>query len=291
MKKRHSLDELLEEYKDYLINKAKKGAAKSYITDIRILLQGQPETYENCGKLVEIIGSRVSLINKWDNSKQSTKNKRISVANSFLKFLEKTNKIGKAPHYRPERIERIERSLPKTLTKSEFMRIIDIIPFDNYKSARDRAVFSLMFYAGITPFEAVNLEYKNFVWENGKIVCMEVGKGYKRRKLEVNDETAEKILTYSNLYLGSKKTSLLRTEKMPYFRNKHGGKISTRSLRRNFQTYIGEAGLSVELLSLRHSYAQAQIAEGKTRKELAELMGVTTSRAYILKGLFVENTK
>jgi integrase/recombinase XerC len=59
------------------------------------------------------------------------------------------------------------------------------------------------------------------------------------------------------------------------FLNKHGGSLSTRSVRRKLEKYLALAGLSPDLSpsTLRHSYAMHLVEQGANARQVCELLG------------------
>lgn len=277
----YSLDSLLDEFESYLVNKEAKAEITPtlYAADLKLLLP--IKEYENYESLVNILTKRVNSIDDWDNSKRRTKYRRVCSANSLCRFLEKTGKIEKANPYPNKKIERTPLC---TIQQEEFSKLMDVIPFDKYTDAKDRAAFSLMFYNGLRESEAVSLEYKNFVRDSGIITHVDVYGKYKIRRLKVNKTTAKALMIYEESY-NEDKRELPPLEEAKYFKNKHGKRISTRSLRRKFKKYVDKAGIEAKPASLRFSYAQEQIAKGADKKELAYLMGVLESSAKTMKKL------
>jgi len=273
MVKNYSWNEVFEEFTSYLrdVKRRAEGTIKLYMGDLLGLLS--TKSFRDYASLVEEIDKGVRLICENEDLKPNTKARKSSTVNTFLGFLKETGKIKEAPVYSYKRAERVS---PAPITEEQFGDLMEGIPRTNYKSARDRAIFALMFYTGIRESETVKLEDKDFEAEEGKMyVNITFGDSYKRRRLEVPKQAIREIKAYKTLYsthpTRENKPSL---ESETFFKNIRGKKISTRSVRRKLEKWTARAGVDASLMSLVYGYANRQISEGTTPKQLASLMGI-----------------
>lgn len=294
MRENYSLDDLLDGFESYVITEKANAelTAKLYRADMnrvlpervhkKLLKEAEIKTdkdYYNV--LVKKIDERVRSIDEWDKPKQSTKNRRICTVNSFLEYLENRGKIEKAMYYKTKTIERTPLT---TITETEFTGLMHVIPSDKYVNARDRAIFSLMFFNGIRSSEAANIAHENFRIEDGKFYIT-VGKGEQKRRLEIDKRATEELKSYANLYNAAWLSKGHPLKSGTYFKNKHGEKISTRSIRRKLEQWAKKAGLNAEPNHLRYSYAQRQLNKRVMPEELAGLMGMLPYSAHLIDKL------
>lgn len=268
----YSRDKILEKFAFYL--RDKRRAEWTITTYARDLLKLLPtKTFQDYGSLAEEIDKEIRLIHENEDLKPSTKARKSSTANTFLGFLKETGKIKEAPTYYYKKEERVP---PVLITEKQFKNLMRSIPPTEYKRARDRAIFALMFYTGIRESEVVKLEDKNFEPEKRKMyVNITFGDSYKRRRLEVPKQAIREIDAYKKLYSAhSTRKGKPSLESETFFKSSRGKKISTRSVRRKLTKWTTRAGIDATLLSLVYGYAKMQTDKGITPEQLTSLMGI-----------------
>jgi site-specific recombinase XerD len=96
-------------------------------------------------------------------------------------------------------LPKIEKSLPKALSKQQAERILEIVdnyPFENsFLRYRNYAIFATLIFTGIRKEELLNLKYNDIDIENQSIF-IRMGKGRKDRILPMNYRLAEALERY-----------------------------------------------------------------------------------------------
>jgi len=146
--------------------------------------------------------------------------------------------------------------------------------------ARDKAMLECMYSTGIRVSELVglNLEDVDFA---GAVIKVR-GKGRKERLAPMGVTAIAAIQKYLALRGGVVKDALPTGA---LFVNKHGQRLSTRSVRRKLDKYLIEAGLDPDISphTLRHSFATHMLNHGADLRSVQELLGhqsLSTTQVY-----------
>lgn len=242
----------------------------------------QVETKQDLFVGVDVAAVRVylNLLNDKNLSK-STMARKIATLRSFYKFLEKRGYIDSNP-VKSIRTPKQETKLPKYLELDQIEKLLDTPSMDNWLGIRDRAIMETLYSAGLRVSELVslNLQDIDFLGE----VLHVVGKGKKERISPIGISALQAIQHYielRNRWLQSNGD----TGYSALFLNKHGKRLSTRSVRRKMDKYLSMAGLdpSISPHTLRHSFATHMLNRGADLRSVQELLGhksLSTTQVY-----------
>jgi integrase/recombinase XerC len=141
--------------------------------------------------------------------------------------------------------------------------------------ARDRAIIETIYAAGLRISETVALNIEDLD-EFSEVVRIE-GKGKKERLCPLGSMAVEAIGHYLKMRRGVRSG--------PLFVNKHGSRISARSVRRKLDKYLLAAGIDpgVSPHTLRHSFATHMLNAGADLRSVQELLGhssLSTTQIY-----------
>jgi len=153
---------------------------------------------------------------------------------------------------------------------------------DNWLGARDRAILETLYSTGIRVSElvALNMDDIDFL---GEVVHIR-GKGKKERISPIGSSALQTIQHYLE-FRNKRAQSNSNFDSKVLFVNKHGGRLSTRSVRRKMDKYLKMAGLdpAISPHTLRHSFATHMLNNGADLRSVQELLGhqsLSTTQIY-----------
>ncbi len=222
----------------------------------------------------------MALMNEKNYSK-STLARKIATLRSFYKFLVKRNIISSNP-VTAVRTPKQEKKLPKFLEYEEVKRLLDAPDMSKWLGARDRAILETLYSTGIRVSELVSLNMEDIDFLSEVIHIR--GKGKKERIAPISSS----VLQVIQHYLEFKNRRAQNNEDFDnkiLFVNKHGKRLSTRSVRRKMDKYLKMAGLdpSISPHTLRHSFATHMLNNGADLRSVQELLGhqsLSTTQVY-----------
>jgi integrase/recombinase XerC len=229
---------------------------------------------------VNLVRAYMSLLNEKQYSK-STIARKLATLRSFYKFLVKRNKITSSP-VMAIRTPKQEKKLPRFLEYEEVKRLLETPPLDHWLGVRDRAMMETLYSTGMRVSELVSLNMDDVDFL-GEVVHIR-GKGKKERIAPISSSTLQMIQRYIE-FRNKRAQSNSNFEAKVLFVNKHGRRLSTRSVRRKMDKYLKMAGLdpSISPHTLRHSFATHMLNNGADLRSVQELLGhqsLSTTQIY-----------
>jgi len=204
---------------------------------------------------------------------KSTMARKLAAIRSFYRFLVKIGKLEASP-VSVVRTPRQDKRLPKCLDIQQVEALLAAPDITTLLGARDRAIIETIYAAGLRVSEAVALNIEDLD-EFSEVVRIE-GKGKKERLCPLGSMAVEAIGHYLRMR---------RVRSGPLFVNKHGSRISDRSVRRKLDKYLLAAGIDpgVSPHTLRHSFATHMLNAGADLRSVQELLGhssLSTTQVY-----------
>lgn len=166
---------------------------------------------------------------------------------------------------------RLEKRLPKKLTKNQVIKLLEVIenyPYEyKFLRYRNHAIFATFVFAGLRKKELINLKFTDVDIENMTIFVRQ-GKGSKDRIIPMNFTLAE-ILTK---YLSERKR--LRKTCPEFFTslNRNGG-FTENGLKHLMRKLIIAVDFNFTVHKLRHTFATLMIEGGCDIYSLSRMMG------------------
>ncbi len=258
-----------------------KATAQTYINTLQLFQEQLPDIQiENAeyGDCIQFILSRAE-----SGIMAKTIAKDIAALNSFFKFLilegvRKDNPIENID--RPRR----EKTLPRVLSPEEIDELFAAIPLDTSNNIRDRAMFELIYSAGLRVSEIVHLRLEDIFYDEDLIKI--TGKGNKERIVPFG--SAAKY--WLRRYISEARYKLLKPKHPEntvttgaVFLNNHGGSITRKGIWKRMNELSNFAGIKTKVHTLRHSYATHLLAGGADLRSVQCLLGhsdISTTQIY-----------
>lgn len=211
---------------------------------------------------------------------KSTTARKLATLRSFFKFCVKRGHVQSNPLV-TIRTPKQDKRLPKFLEEEQVRKLLETPDVATLLGARDRAMLETMYSTGVRVSELVDLNIQDvdFVGE-----CLHVrGKGKKERVTPIAPTALAWIRRYMDLRRADPRAASWNQQAV--FVNKHGQRLSTRSVRRKLDKYLSIAGLdpSISPHTLRHSFATHMLNRGADLRAVQELLGhqsISTTQIY-----------
>jgi integrase/recombinase XerC len=211
---------------------------------------------------------------------KSTVARKLATLRSFYKFLVRRGHRSSNP-VAPIRTPKQEKRLPKSLEFDDIEKLLSNCDTTTLLGARDRAILETLYSTGIRVSELVALDVADVDLSNNVVRIR--GKGKKERVIPIGPGAVRAVIHY--LDLRRNKPQSPKADLQALFINKHGQRLSTRSVRRKLDKYLLEAGLdlSVSPHTLRHSFATHMLRQGADLRSVQEMLGhqsLSTTQIY-----------
>ncbi len=228
----------------------------------------------------DAVRAYLAFLNEKQYSK-ATIARKLATLRSFYKFLVKRNQLTSNPVI-PVRTPKQDKKLPRFLDYEEVKKLLNTPSLDNWLGARDRAIMETLYSTGIRVSElvALNMDDVDFM---GEVVHVR-GKGKKERIAPIGSSALQVIQHYME-YRNKRAQNNINFDSKVLFVNKHGRRLSTRSVRRKMDNYLKMAGLdpAISPHTLRHSFATHMLNNGADLRSVQELLGhqsLSTTQVY-----------
>jgi len=215
-----------------------------------------------------------------ENYCKSTTARKLATLRSFYKFLMRRGRLETSP-VAPIRTPKQEKRLPRCLDTEQINVLLNCPDTNTLLGARDRAILETIYSSGLRVSELVGLNFADVDFL-GEVLHIR-GKGKKERLCPIGTCALQSIQCYLALRDADSRKSHFDPQAM--FINKHGQRLSTRSVRRKLDKYLLQAGLDPRISphTLRHSFATHMLNNGADLRVVQELLGhqsLSTTQIY-----------
>lgn len=202
-----------------------------------------------------------------------TLQRSLAAARSFVRFLEREGR-GKSDALSAVRAPKVAKTLPRPLDAESAMLLADPATRayeerEPWVLARDAAVLSLLYGAGLRISEALSLKRSDIPLPGKGDAITVTGKGNKTRMVPLIPQITQAIADYVAI------CPFDLPEGEAVFRGEKGGPLSPRIVQLAMERMRGALGLpdSATPHALRHSFATHLLARGGDLRSIQELLG------------------
>lgn len=279
--------ELLDEYKDYLIDDQEKSqrTITQYIREILVyenwLSLNHGQDLLNTTK--KQIDSYIRYCRETKGNKPLTLNAKIAALRSVLDFYVAKDLIehNVANDVKSKKVVREE---PMYLTQGEAERLLNAVANDSRRGVnrldrvRDYAIIKIFLATGLRSSELINLVADDIDFRTNKITVRK-GKGNKTRTLILSEGAIQNIKEYMNI------RDLFNPTTDKLFVSRTGGPYTPVTMGRKIKAYSEQAGLDsrVHTHTLRHTAATHTYAGSNDLVSTSRMLGhndIRTTQIY-----------
>jgi integrase/recombinase XerD len=170
-------------------------------------------------------------------------------------------------------------SLPKFLTVSEVESLMAVPDPGHPRGIRDRAMFEVLYGAGLRVSELVALKPGDVNLEDGFLICR--GKGGKERIVPLGASACRAV----RVYLAGARPFFNKRSAVPLFLTRRGGAFTRQGFWKLLKQHARAAGVASKISPhvLRHSFATHLLERGADLRSVQLMLGhsqITTTQIY-----------
>lgn len=200
--------------------------------------------------------------------------RRLAALRTFFKYAVSQ---GLVSHNPTEDLEtpKIDKKIPTPISYDHVKRLFELPDSTAYLGFRDRTIMELFYSSGIRVSELVGLNREDI--DADSLMLKLRGKGKKERLVPITKNAATWIAGYLQHPERHHDMDGHASEKDPHavFLNRHGTRLTLRSVDRNFRRYLAESGLASTITphTIRHTIATHWLENGMDLKTIQMLLG------------------
>jgi len=213
----------------------------------------------------------------------ATMARKIATLRSFHKWMERKGIAATNPMVLIRTPKQAKR-LPKAISVEQIERLLSAPDDTDVLGARDRAILETLYSTGIRVSEVVAINRGDLNDTGEEIVIR--GKGRRERLVPLGAHALKSLRHYLDMLDAEMRAAgLVSSPDAPLFVNKHGSRLSSRSVRRKVAKYLIEANLDPDISphTIRHSFATHLVAGGVDLRHVQEMLGhasIATTQRY-----------
>lgn len=280
--KKHSLDQLIDQYLNYLI--VEKGLAANTIEAYASDLASYSD-FLRSQKIIALFGTDTAVILKYiielrkNGRGANTRARHLVTIRGFYHYL---HNMGLLKHNPAKLVDLPKRGLklPEVLNVDQVVQLLSAPDVKKPTGQRDAAMLELLYAAGLRVSELINLHVASINLEAGFVRVL--GKGSKERIVPIGT----KALTCIQEYLKNGRKKILKDGTSRFLFVARAGKPMTRQgFWKLLKRYALKAGIRKRVTphSLRHSFASHLLEGGADLRAVQIMLGhvdIATTQIY-----------
>ncbi len=263
---------------------------KNYLVDIQQFSAFLESKYPGmtsgvAGRMGELDASvvREYMERRWSSLSASSMARKLASLRTFFNFCMREKLMEKNPA-KEVATPKIPKRVPKFLTVDEVFALIDAAAGEDVLGARDRAILELLYASGLRVSELVGLNIEDADLQSATVRVL--GKGRKERIVPMGGKAVAAL----GVYLGKRSVLPTHPAQSWLFANRHGGRLTARSIERLLTKYLRRCGLQKTVTPhvLRHTFATHLLGQGADMRGIQELLGhssLSTTQKYTHVGI------
>ncbi|MCC6966910.1 MAG: tyrosine recombinase XerC [Nitrospira sp.] len=210
--------------------------------------------------------------------------RKLACLRSFFRYLVRIGRLQANPA-EDVRAPKLPKHLPQVLTKDDAGALMEFPPAEAREGLRDRAILETLYSTGARVSELVGMNREDISRSEGVVRVR--GKGRKERVIPLSPLALEAIDAYhaqAPVAVASGSNPRAAQDIEAVFRNRRGGRLTTRTVARIVAKYSGQlSGGAIHPHTLRHSFATHLLDEGADLRAIQEMLGhvsLSTTQKY-----------
>lgn len=211
------------------------------------------------------------------NSNKRTIVRRLASLRTFFKFACTKKLISINPM---EEIDtpKIDKRIPVSLSYDHVLKLFEQPDTTTYLGFRDRVIMELFYSSGLRVSELAELNREDL--DIPQLLITLKGKGKKERVVPITENAARWLTNYLEHPERHHEMDghMAEVDSHAVFLNKHGTRLTTRSIDRNFDKFLKLSGLAGKITphTIRHTIATHWLENGMDLKTIQVILGHST---------------
>jgi integrase/recombinase XerD len=245
----------------------------AYRADLRQLLSALRPKVERPEDLTpEALADYVAWLGQ-QGYRPATISRKMAAVRSFLDYLQSNNALTEPSLRAGLRPPRAPRPRPRVLSADELKALLDApAKQDSPRALRDSAILALLYSTGLRAAEVVALGVDQVDLERGWVA---------RAQAETPLPLGRALQPMRRYVVDGRPHLARRSDERSLFLNQRGDRLSRQGLWLVVKRWTTRAGLGGDLSphSLRHTLAHHMLQEGRSRREVQQVLGLTSANA------------
>lgn len=283
------MNALIDKYIEHLRDERNLSAhtLRNYLSDLnqfKQFLYDSEFCLKDNGKIdeqkVDIHVARAYLASLNKDRKKTSVGRKLAALKGFFKYLAATGRLDKNPLSLIQTPKQ-DKPLPSFLSVDDVFQLLGGIKIKGALDRRDLAMLEVFYSTGIRVSELVGLNWGDVDFQLG--IIRVTGKGSKERIVPIGTIAMQALQDYSLEH--RKNWNISCKGENAVFLNRHGKRMTTRSVARSVEKHLKACGIAVHIgpHGLRHTFATHLLNSGADLRVIQEMLGhasLSTTQRY-----------